>query len=47
MNLGLSRAKGEYIGFVDSDDYIGKNMFEALYKELEAKESGTLDGSGL
>ena len=31
-NAGLKIAKGEYIGFVDADDYIEKDMFECLYK---------------
>ncbi|MFS0861488.1 glycosyltransferase family 2 protein [Fredinandcohnia sp. 179-A 10B2 NHS] len=31
-NAGLEIAKGEYIGFVDNDDYINKYMFEELYK---------------
>ena len=30
-NLGLLYAKGDYIGFVDSDDYIDKNMYTYLY----------------
>lgn len=31
MNLGLSRANGEYIGIVESDDYIELDAFEKLY----------------
>lgn len=31
-NLGLEKAKGEYIGFVDSDDYVNKHYFEELYR---------------
>jgi glycosyltransferase involved in cell wall biosynthesis len=30
-NKGLDIAKGEYIGFVDSDDYIAEDMYEYLY----------------
>ncbi len=31
MNIGLKRAKGEYIGIVESDDYIELDAFEKLY----------------
>lgn len=34
-NLGLQYAKGEFIGFVDSDDYIAADMYESLFKCLE------------
>jgi len=37
-NLGLSRASGEYIGFVDSDDEIVPQMFQKLYER--AMETG-------
>ncbi len=33
-NRLVEAAKGEYIGFVDSDDYIEPNMFEILYNNL-------------
>jgi glycosyltransferase involved in cell wall biosynthesis len=32
-NVGLSNARGEYIGFVDSDDWIEPDMFSELYKK--------------
>ena len=34
-NVGLKIASGEYIIFVDSDDFIELDMCEKLYKELE------------
>lgn len=32
-NAGLENAKGKYIGFVDSDDWIEPNMYEYLYND--------------
>ena len=29
-NLGISKATGDYIGFVDSDDYVDKRMYSSL-----------------
>ena len=36
-NLGISKAKGKYIGFVDSDDYIEETMYETLYNLVKNK----------
>lgn len=33
-NEGLKLASGEYVGFVDSDDYISNDMYETLYNNL-------------
>ena len=38
-NYGVERANGEYIGFVDSDDYIHECMYKELYEAI--KKSGT------
>lgn len=35
MNRGLEIAKGEYIGIVESDDFIEPNMFEILYSNAK------------
>ena len=37
-NLGISLAKGKYIGFVDSDDYVDECMFEKLYQKAIEKD---------
>lgn len=39
-NLGLSKARGKYIGFVDSDDYVDPRMYERLL--AAALEDGLL-----
>lgn len=33
-NAGIDLAKGNYLGFVDSDDYIAPDMYELLYNQL-------------
>ena len=35
MNKGLALATGEYIGIVESDDYIEPNMYEELYNNAK------------
>ena len=34
-NYGLSKATGEYIGFIDSDDYISEDMYRELLDAIE------------
>lgn len=34
-NIGLSLARGEYVGFVDADDHIEPDMYERLYEAAE------------
>ena len=37
-NIGLQRASGRYIAFLDGDDYLAENMIERLYGEIENSE---------
>lgn len=37
-NKGLSIAKGQYIGFVDADDYINFDMYEKMLNLIESEE---------
>ena len=40
-NFGIPHAKGEYITFLDSDDYVEKDMYENMY-ELAKKEDSDM-----
>ncbi|BFM42972.1 hypothetical protein CFS9_16130 [Flavobacterium sp. CFS9] len=33
-NVGIIAAKGQYIGFIDSDDFVADEMFETLYNRV-------------
>ena len=46
-NTGIIEAKGEYIGFIDSDDYIDQNFYENLYKKVEIRHSDIVKGSDM
>lgn len=39
MNLGLAAAQGEYIGIVETDDYVPLNMFGDLYEIAAAQRA--------
>lgn len=38
MNTGFDAATGDYIGIVESDDYVEPNMFEILYNEAQIND---------
>lgn len=38
-NIGIANAQGEYIGFVDSDDYIEDDMFELLLDNMKKENA--------
>lgn len=38
-NVALKLASGEYIGFVDGDDWISNDMFEYLYSNMKANHA--------
>ena len=42
-NQGFDAATGEYIGIVDSDDYVASNMFELMYGEAKSKDADIVD----
>ena len=38
-NYGIDKATGEYIGFVDGDDFVDIRMFETMYNEANKNKS--------
>lgn len=38
-NFGIEKAKGEWIAFIDSDDYVEETYLEELYGKIEDKET--------
>ena len=45
-NYGIDRAVGEYLGFIDSDDYIDPDMYELLFENMQ-REDADLSMCGL
>ena len=45
INIGLSLAMGEYVGIVESDDYIVPSMYETLYKAASPENLDIVKGN--
>lgn len=44
-NKGLEIANGEFIGFIDGDDWAATNMYELLYRNIKKSESDLAFGT--
>lgn len=44
-NTGIENSKGEYVFFIDSDDYLPKNAIKSLHKEIKKNRSDICIGS--
>lgn len=43
-NVGLQYARADYVGFVDSDDWIELDMYETLYEKVKEKSYDVVSG---
>lgn len=46
-NVGIKKAVGEYIGFVDADDYVKKDYYEKLYNTAKKNQCSIVIGDWL
>ena len=46
-NLGIKEARGRYIGFVDSDDWISANYFEKLFTVAQKNDADVSSTTGV
>jgi glycosyltransferase involved in cell wall biosynthesis len=44
-NVGISTAKGKYLGFVDSDDTVDSDFYRVLYKEAHKTDADIVEAS--
>ena len=47
VNLGISMAQGDYIGIVETDDYIDINMYDSLYSLAVESKADYVKGSAV
>lgn len=45
VNLGMKRATGQYVGIVETDDFIAADMYETLYKLSENGKTDVIKGN--
>lgn len=46
-NFGVSKAEGEFVSFVDSDDYVDPNYLEVLFRGISKSEIAVVDSMDL
>jgi len=42
-NFGMTYCTGEYVGFIDSDDFVEPDMFELLYQKAKSEDSDIVE----